>query len=147
MVKPGTFAVINRNWKPGDLVTLDMPMTWRLVQGRERQSGRAAVMRGPLLFSLNPDLNKSLTQKSTADLGRIVIDLASIQTDPIKNSAVRPDGIACRVKADDKSFSLGNTGSLELTLTEFSDPNCKCTYFKVPDLSETVQDELTDLWK
>ncbi len=147
IVKPGTFAVISRNWKPGDQVTLDMPMTWRLVRGHERQAGRAAVMRGPLLFSLSPDQNVSLAQKSTADLGRIVIDLASIQTEPTKNNVVRPDGIACRLKADDKSFSLGNTGSLELTLTEFSDPNGKCTYFKVPDLSETVPDELTDLWR
>jgi hypothetical protein len=147
IAKPGTFAVINRNWKPGDQVTLDMPMAWRLVRGRERQAGRAAVMRGPLLFSLSPQQNESLAQKSASDLGRIVIDLTSIQPEPILNNAVRPDGIACRLKADDKSFSLGNTGSLELTLTEFSNPDCKCTYFKVPDQSETVPDELTDLWK
>lgn len=145
--KPGTFAVINRNWNPGDQVTLDMPMDWRLVRGRERQAGRAAVMRGPLLFSLSPDQNMSLTQKSAADLGRIVIDLTSIQAEPIKNNVVRPGGIACRIKADDKSFSVGNAGGLELTLTEFPDPDGKCTYFKVPDLSETVPDELTDLWK
>jgi hypothetical protein len=42
---------------------------------------------------------------------------------------------------------MGNSGNLNLTLTEFADPKGRCTYFRVPDLSETVTDELTDLWK
>jgi len=46
-IVPGTFLTIDRLWKPGDQVKLDMPMSWRLVLGRKRQSGRAAVMRGP----------------------------------------------------------------------------------------------------
>jgi len=147
IIKPGTFALIDRYWKSGDQVILEMPMAWRLVRGRERQAGRAAVMRGPILFSLNPEQNETLAKKSSADLDRIVIDLPSIDSLPVKNSAVRPDGIACRLKAGDKLFSMGNSGNLTLMLTEFSDPDCKSTYFRVPDLSETVPDELTNLWK
>jgi len=60
--KSGTFAAIERIWKPGDQVALDMPMEWRLVSGRERQSGRVAVMRGPSLFCLNPAQNESLAK-------------------------------------------------------------------------------------
>ena len=58
-VTAGTFCEIQRTWKKGDLVTLDMPMQWRLVRGRQRQAGRVAVMRGPLVFCLNPALTRS----------------------------------------------------------------------------------------
>jgi DUF1680 family protein len=51
---PGAFAEVKRTWQPGDQMTLDLPMAWRVVAGRIRQSGRAAVMRGPLLYALNP---------------------------------------------------------------------------------------------
>ncbi len=145
--KSGTFADIKRFWKKGDQVLLDMPMTWRLVLGRERQAGRVAVMRGPQLFCLNPAQNESLTKKEGSDPGRIVIDLASIETEPILNNAVRPDGIACRLKGDNSPFSMGNSGNLNLVLTEFADPAGKYTYFRTPDLSKAVPDELSDLWK
>jgi DUF1680 family protein len=145
--KKGTFAVVERLWEKGDQVILELPMAWRLVSGRARQAGRAAVMRGPLLFCLDPSQNEALAKKTAAELGRIVIDLASIEPLPVKNSSVRPDGIACILRADNKPFSMGNSGNLNLTLTEFADPKGRCTYFRVPDLSETVPDELSDLWK
>ena len=145
--KSGTFASIDRIWKAGDQVILDMPMTWRLVLGRQRQAGRVATMRGPLVFCLNPSLNDSLQKKDGVNPGRIVIDLESIEPAPVRNSTVRPDGIACRLKADDKLFSMGNTGNINLTLTEFADPDGKCTYFRVPDLSKAVPDELLGSWK
>lgn len=145
--KSGTFAAIERLWKAGDQVELDMSMEWRLVLGRERQSGRVAIMRGPLIFCLNPDQNKSLAKMDGADLGRIVIDMASIEPIPVINSSVRPGGIACRLKADDNTFSTRNSGNLSLTFTEFADPDGKCTYFRVPDLSEAVPDELSGIWK
>lgn len=144
--KTGSFAVIERSWKPGDKVDLELPMAWRLVLGREREAGRAAVMRGPLLFCLNPGLNQTQLKNGTTDPGRIVIDLASIDPIPQLNSAVRPNGIACSLKADNRSFSMGNTGNLTLTLTEFADPEGKCTYFRIPDRSEAVPDELAGLW-
>ena len=145
--KSGKFSVVDRLWKAGDKVVLDMPMKWRLVLGRERQAGRVAVMRGPLLFCLNPAQNESLAKNERVDFGRLIIDKASIEQLPVMSSVVRPDGIACRLKADNKPFSMGNSGNLTLTLTEFADPDGKCTYFRVPDLAEAVPDELSDLWK
>ena len=144
--KSGTFAAIERVWKPGDQVVLDMPMEWRLVSGRERQSGRVAVMRGPLLFCLNPAQNESLAKMDGADLGRIVIDKTSIEPEPVKSSAVRPDGIACRLRAGTSPFAMGNNRDVTLTLTEFADPDGKCTYFRIPDMSEAVPDELDGTW-
>jgi uncharacterized protein len=144
--KPGTFGIIERNWQPGDQVVLDMAMEWRLVSGRQRQAGRVALMRGPLLFCLNPEQNESLAKMDAADLGRIVIDMESIEPAPLKNSEVRPDGIACRLKAGNLPFAMGNSGNLSLTFTEFADPKGKCTYFTTPDLSEAVPDELSGMW-
>jgi DUF1680 family protein len=144
--RPGTFAEIGRLWKAGDQVVLDMPMEWRLVKGRERQSGRVAIMRGPLLFCLNPDQNETLAKLDAADLSRIVIDKSSIDSLPVSDNSVRPDGIACRLKAGTVPMALGNSRNISLTLTEFADPDGKCTYFMVPDLSEAVTDELIGLW-
>lgn len=61
-------------------------------------------------------------------------------------SAVRPRGIACRLKAGTEPGAIGNRGNITLTLTEFSDPNGKVSYFRVPDLSTTVSGELTGPW-
>jgi len=143
---PGSYADINRIWKAGDKVILNFPMEWRLVKGRQRQAGRAAVMRGPLLFCLNPEQNKLIADLDGADLGQIVIDLKSIEQEPVKDSSVRPDGIGCRIKAGYTPFAMGNEGNITLTLTEFADPDGKCVYFRVPDLSEAVDDELLGVW-
>ena len=59
-IAAGQFLTIERRWTAGDQVTLDMPMTWRLVLGRKRQSGRAAVMRGPVVYCLNPAQNEAI---------------------------------------------------------------------------------------
>jgi uncharacterized protein len=144
--KPGSFGIIERTWRKGDQVILEMPMEWRLVLGRERQAGRVAIMRGPLIFCLDPEQNESLAKMDAADLGRIVIDRAYIESAPVKNSDIRPEGIACRLKAGNIPFAMGNAGNLTLTLKEFADPKGKCTYFSTPDLSEAVPDELSGLW-
>ena len=144
--KPGTFANLERDWNSGDVVTLKMPMDWRLVKGRERQAGRVAVMRGPLLFCLNPEQEKSFDQIDASDIGRIIIDLKSIEPEPVSNNSVRPDGIGCRLKAGSKSWAMGNAGNIALMLTEFADPKGKSTYFRIPDLFEAVDDELIVSW-
>ncbi len=124
-----------------------MPMEWRLVQGRKRQAGRVAVMRGPLVYCLNPLQDESIAHKDGADIGRIVIDLASIEEIPVSNDATRPNGTGCRLKAGNITFAMGNAGNITLTLTEFADPGGTCTYFRIPDFSGAVPDELTELWE
>ena len=51
---------ITREWKAGDQVEVEFPMEWRLVKGRKAQAGRAAVMRGPQLFTYNPARNRDM---------------------------------------------------------------------------------------
>jgi uncharacterized protein len=138
---PGEFLAIERQWNAGDKVTLDMAMPWRLVAGRKRQSGRAAVMRGPLVFCLNPSQNESLATQDGADLGAIVIDAASLKDLP-GGDAIRPGGLACGVRASNQGYDFGVSGNLSLRLTEFPDPDGRCVYFRLPDLSVAAPDEL-----
>ena len=137
----GSFLTIERRWTAGDRVLLDMQMDWRLVLGRQRQAGRVAVMRGPMLYCLNPAQNKTLARQDAADLNRIVLIPASLAP-PARDAAVRPNGTACRLRADPSGFGMGGRGEMALTLTEFADPEGKCTYFRLPDLSVGVPDEL-----
>lgn len=139
-IKPGAFLAISREWRAGDTVTLDMPMAFRLVKGRQRQTGRVAVMRGPLVFCLDPAQNKSIEKMDGADLGRITLDPASLSAVP--DASVHPGGIACKVSAWRPGFGLSAKGDFELTLTEFPDPEGRQTYFRLRDMGPAVEDEL-----
>jgi len=137
----GRFASIERTWRPGDRVALEMPMAWRLVRGRKRQAGRIAVMRGPVVFCLNPARDERLAKLDGADLGRITLDPESLG-EPAADDSVRPGGVACRVRAWKPGYAVRRPGDLTLLLTEFADPGGKATYFRLQDLSVGVEDEL-----
>ena len=50
---PGTYAAIDADWNPGDVVELVLPMPARLVTANPRASalrGHTALMRGPLVY-------------------------------------------------------------------------------------------------
>ena len=139
---PGSFFTIARKWQAGDSVELDMPMPTRLVKGRVNQAGRVAVMRGPLVFCLDPSRNESL---KGIDPRLLVIDPDSLEG-PIADTTVRPNGLAYRVKAwTPGAWYPQAEPKLSLLLTEFTDPGGTATYFKVPNpgLKKFVDDELT----
>ena len=61
-VEAGEFATINRKWKKGDVITLDMPMEVKFVEGHtriEEVRNQVAVQRGPVVYCIeSPDLPK-----------------------------------------------------------------------------------------
>ena len=138
-ITSGSFLTVDRIWNSGDIIKLELPMTWRIVNGRKAQSGKAAVMRGPVLFTLNPALNKNI---SPENIRLLRIDPESI-TGPFSDSTLRPNGMACRVKAWDPN-EYSSTPNLELLLTEFPDPDGLSSYFILPDPKSKVlvDDEL-----
>ena len=140
-LKPGAFFEVRREWKSGDQVALELPLQWRLVNGRQRQSGRVAVMRGPQVFCLNPSQNPGLAKLDGADLGYLALNPASLN-EPVANTSVRPDGIGCRIQAWKPGFGLSQKADYELTLTEFPDPEGQATYFRLRDFRCAVDDEL-----
>ncbi len=130
-------AEISREWKTGDVVTLSMPMEWRLIRGRAAQDGRVALLRGPILFGFSQRLNPELAQK--IENGRdLVVDPASIGQ-PQKDDSIRPDGLKVTAKA---TLPTGETA--DVTFGEFVDDTCVSVYFKVPDLQNTAPIRLMD---
>ena len=136
----GRFAEIEREWHTGDRVNVSMPMKFRLVRGRERQAGRVALMRGPVVFCLNPSQDAALAKMDGADLGRFALDPSSLEE--TKDDSIRPGGVACRTGAWKPGYTTAAKPELRLVLTEFPDPNGRATYFRVRDLGVAVEDEL-----
>ena len=148
-VKGGSFFKIERQWKEGDRVELQMPMSWRLIKGRKAQAGRVAVMRGPVLFCLNPDRqdipNLVTGEKTEPHFLKLVrFDPTMLPEGPEKDDSVRPDGMACLVRAWHPQNYQPDTPDLKLRLTEFIDPGGQQTHFLLanPDSDMLVDDEL-----
>jgi DUF1680 family protein len=59
-VMPGTYATIERKWKKGDVVTLELPMDVTMVEGHpriEEVRNQVALKRGPMVYAIeSPDL-------------------------------------------------------------------------------------------
>ncbi len=54
-IKSGSYAEIKRNWKPGDMVDLELPMNVQLIEANplvEATRNQVAVQRGPVVYCL-----------------------------------------------------------------------------------------------
>lgn len=138
--QPGLFLRIERAWKNGDEVSVDFDMPWRLVAGRQRQAGRAALMRGPVVYCLNPAQNAALAKQDGADLGRMVIQPKLLGT-PVASTAVRPNGLACPTELLKSGYAFSGAG-VKVLLTEMADPDSRATYFRLSDPAQAEPDEL-----
>lgn len=137
-VTGGGFFRIEREWRSQDRVVIDLNMPWRLVKGRKAQSGRVAVMRGPVVFGLNPAQDAQL---NGLDLASLVVNDKSLAS-PLLDAAIRPDGVLCQVQAwkPGEWYPFSKT-SLTLKLTEFPDPGLTAAYFKIPNLNIPAVEE------
>ncbi len=139
--KPGEFQAVEREWKPGDRITLEFPMPVRWVKGRVAQAGRAALMRGPMVYCLSREKNPAVKDM---DLRLITVDPATVEG-PFPDDSVRPGGQACTVHAwEPGAWYPHAKADLKLTLTEFPDPAGEATYFHAPNPNADgfVDDEL-----
>jgi len=140
-VLPGdTFHEIRRVWRPGDRVALDMPMPWRLVRGRKLQQGRVALMRGPVLYCIGAKHNAELLKKY-AKPGDLDVDPASLGR-PVADASFRPAGLRVAAKAWPPGGRHEGAAPLDVVLGEFVDPTGVATYFRVPEGTKTLDDEL-----
>ncbi len=159
-VVPGTYASVNREWQSNDVVELKLPMEWQWIAGYREQMGRAGLLRGPLVFTLNPVINKVKGYKDLdwqpSQFGEAVKDtppgnyaeyessyqlLRQIVLDPLRisgpypDATVYPDGIAAVVKGWKDSKNVGKPYDLELKLTEFPDELGRTISFHLSDSS------------
>jgi DUF1680 family protein len=145
-VKPGEWSSLQRLWKIGDVVTLEMPMKTRLVRGRNLQAGKVAAMRGPVVFCFSP-----ARQAARYPVAQIKIDWSTL-TGPVPDTIIRPDGLALEVLAwgPDRlkqvvgvsPFRPTQPANLKIRLTEFVDPTGEQTYWPIDDPQAGVDDEL-----
>lgn len=137
----GAFSTVTRVWRAGDEVKLNLPMPWRAIRGRKSQAGRVAVMRGPMLFCLNPQKQDGLDPQI---MKLLRLDVSSLK--PGKpDETTRPHGLTCQASFwEPGDYNAAGRAPLELTLTEYADPGCEWTYFLVPnpEAEDAVDDEL-----
>ena len=144
---PGEMMSLPRVWKKGDRVSIDFPMEIRCVKGRKRQSGRFAVMRGPLLYALDTNRVKSFEKAHPLDAATsIMLDPAQLVFKPNADggrSALCGTAIATRANVRDWDRGVG-PGDPEVLLTEFADEDNTLTYFRTPAIQNPlfVDDEL-----
>jgi DUF1680 family protein len=139
----GSFFMVSRKWKAGNEVRLQMPMSLRLIKGRKSQAGRVAVMRGPVLFCLNPERQEDF---DTEIMRLMWLDPTSIKLSG-KDNSIRPDGLTCEAKFwNPNNYNAAGEANIKLTLTEYADPDCKATYFLVPNPKTDIltDDELIE---
>jgi DUF1680 family protein len=153
--KPGDWYSIKRIWKTGDVVTLEMPMKTRLVRGRKLQTGKVAVMRGPLVFCFSParhvsrypvyaghGANPTEIHRTVAEaVGQTTLDWTTL-TAPVPDKAIRPDGLALEVRAWGPHSDRNKPADMALLLTEFVDPTGELTYWPTDNPKAGVEDEL-----
>ncbi|WP_162462957.1 beta-L-arabinofuranosidase domain-containing protein [Paenibacillus psychroresistens] len=140
----GSFFEIERLWSAGDAIELNLPMGYRLIKGRKAQKGRAAVMKGPIVFCFNPSQNTEITR---SDMRLIAFDPSLVESMDSKD-VMHPNGHACCIKAwGPYKHAPENSPELKLYLTDFADPDGEFVYFRVVDenAGNLVEDELTQL--
>jgi DUF1680 family protein len=153
-LKPGELATIKRTWKSGDTVTHDMPMEVRLVKGRKLQTGKVAVVRGPMVFCLpserpasalianesgkSPDVQHAAEE---AKKRQWTLDTTSF-TGPVPNKASRPDGLALHARVWGPNSDRSKPADVSVALTEYPDPAGERTFLSAPNLQKAVDDEL-----
>ena len=65
---PGSYALLDRRWKKGDTVALEIAMSPRVVLGDHENEGKAALLVGPLVLALDTALNPALPSLESASL-------------------------------------------------------------------------------
>lgn len=140
--RPGKPYRLRRTWAPGDTVTLEMPMVWRLVKGHQMQEGKVALMRGPVVYCLGTAQNGEVLKKYPKFQG-MVVDMTTLGA-PEPDTTIRPDGRKVTVVAKVEAKGEWSKGAPQETLvfTEFIDPSGIMTYFHVLDLGPAEEDEL-----
>jgi uncharacterized protein len=145
-IETGSFLSINRKWKRNDKITLDFPMEFRFVKGRQRNAGRVAIMRGPVIYGLNLEKNPEVTsngKRGYNDLRRILLDPSTL-SEVIEDNSVRPHGTAVYISGwrEEHSGLANQKHEFKMKLTEFPDPGSQFIYFKIPNYEIEVDDEL-----
>jgi len=136
-------CTLTRTWSAGDRVELDLPMDIRLVKGRCRQKWRVAVMRGPVVYSLDThQLAPGVKGKTWPEMKEFPTVAEAIEhyliLDP-SSLRLADDGESVEATVSVSPYALGFkeppcSDLVQVTLKPFADPAGTLTYFRVPDV-------------
>lgn len=119
--------MLDREFRPGEEISLQLPMDWRLVKGFRQQFGRVAAMRGPVVFSV--DTGKLTDVRNHRELVLVPGSIGPLQTtEPMTCEA---KGVACGKP-------------VTIPLQEFAVPTGTATYLFPADSASAEDDELLD---
>ena len=136
--KNESYAAVTRQWKKGDVVTLDMPMETKLMEANplvEECRGQVAVQRGPVIYCLESnDLNginidniaipmdaKFTPVETTIEGSRMM----ALETEAVNRTEASWENTLYREISKDKNtvkirlipyFAWGNRGDSEMTI-------------------------------
>ena len=79
-VLPGRYLAINRPWKPGDRITIDLDMSLHYWMGERECQGKTSIYRGPVLLAYNP---KTDQDRPALDAKNINCRLVESEADPV----------------------------------------------------------------
>lgn len=136
--KSESYAAVTRQWKKGDVVTLDMPMETKLMEANplvEECRGQVAVQRGPIIYCLESnDLNgvdidniaipvdaKFTPVETTIEGSRMM----ALETEAVNRAEASWENTLYREISKDKNtvkirlipyYAWGNRGDSEMTI-------------------------------
>jgi len=125
---------ICREWQPNDKILFSLEMPFRVIKGFCKQEGKEAVLRGPLLFCFNPNLNPGIP---LAELSAWSIDPKTFSV--TYGNSHGSEKMICKVQA-----SNGNRHE-DMLLSQFADPDGKAVYFTTANPKIAINDELITL--
>ncbi len=132
------YCTLRRTWSAGDRIAIEFPLSARWVRGLGMQTRRVALLRGPLVFGLNPARNPAL---AGLNLREVTVDVASPGSFAADHS-VRPSGVKFSTKGWKPGSALTGPPDVELCFTEYTDPGVAEIYFRPSKTAPTVEDEL-----
>lgn len=138
LVSTGKYAIINRSWKKGDTIVLDMPMEVQIIEGHpriEEVRNQIAIKRGPIVYCIeSPDLpkntsildvyfNKNVTLKAVHQsdfLGGVTtlqgeLLLRKDKSESMYRTVQKPEFISYKTQLV-PYFSWSNRGQAEMTV-------------------------------
>lgn len=141
--RPGQVLDLPKAWKSGDVVELDFPMEVRTVRGRKRQSGRFAVMRGPVVYSLDTKKVREFEGVHPHDAQTVLMmDPNRLEYRDGKVEAVIST-TPWAVGVDDVAVDQGREAEnvRRVWLEPFASESVNLTYFRAPNIEEDCRDE------
>ena len=115
--KPGKYVSLDRTWKDGDRIILNLPMTWRIEKymGETRIEGatRYAFFYGPMLMALK---------------GPMMPDVLQAENEPSVKLAMPPEAFLRKIKPTGNLCTFSIDGLPEYSL---------CPYFSLQEGSFT----------